>query len=72
MAAAATATVARPHALLIPYPCSGHINPTLHFAFAYPFPFVIDAATINVKAHSEHELVVLTVLPMTMASTEGD
>uniref|UniRef100_A0A0D9WND1 Uncharacterized protein n=1 Tax=Leersia perrieri TaxID=77586 RepID=A0A0D9WND1_9ORYZ len=28
----AVSTARRPHALLIPYPCSGHINPTLHFA----------------------------------------
>jgi hypothetical protein len=26
------ATATRPHALLIPYPSSGHINPTLHLA----------------------------------------
>jgi hypothetical protein len=30
--ATATTTTTRAHALLIPYPCSGHINPTLHFA----------------------------------------
>ncbi|XP_040380821.1 linamarin synthase 2-like [Oryza brachyantha] len=34
MAAAPTSSAAarRPHALLVPFPCSGHINPTLHLA----------------------------------------
>jgi hypothetical protein len=31
-AAGAMATATRPHALLIPYPSSGHIKPTLHLA----------------------------------------